>query len=474
MIRSATFLAALLVTSTGWAQEYRFPSELPASGTVQYITAHRDLKDGAGIEDYACGSNAYNGHRGTDIGIGGFAVMDAGSRWVVAAAEGEVTAAVDGCFDRCTSGQCECGGGFGNYVKVTHPDGKSTYYGHLMRGSVRVTTGEHVTCGQRLGKVGSSGHSTGPHLHFEPRYANNVSDDPYAGACGGPISFWVTQGAYDALPGEQCAGGAPPPVEAGTVKGVLWNLGVTTGPNDAGNVRVVGGHVTADDGTTTSARAGDGYWALSLPAGSHRITAEMEGFLPTSRDVTVSAGQVAWASMGLEPEDGAPPPRDDARILDAPMLIEVQPEDPVVATWWVENSGTTTWAEGEVTLAFVEGARWDAEATPVVAPDQLVAPGEQVALQLSLTAVATATRATSVWRLTRVGGAAFGEPLQLEVRVRTATTADPGVPDELEGGPRGGSLGGSCGCRDADRPGSGLPLIGVYLGFLLWRRRTPR
>ena len=88
MIRSATFLAVFLAASTGWAQEYRFPSELPASGTVQYITAHRDLKDGAGVEDYACGTNAYNGHRGTDIGIGGFAVMDAGSRWVVAAAVG--------------------------------------------------------------------------------------------------------------------------------------------------------------------------------------------------------------------------------------------------------------------------------------------------------------------------------------------------------------------------------------------------
>jgi MYXO-CTERM domain-containing protein len=482
-VRRLAILLAALVPAAAEAQEYRFPSEVPASGTRQYITAHRDLKDGAGVQDYSCGTNAYNGHRGTDIGIGGFAVMDAGSRWVVAAADGEVATAVDGCFDRCTSGQCECGGGFGNYVKVTHADGKSTYYGHLLRGSVQVSAGARVTCGQRLGKVGSSGHSTGPHLHFEPRYANNVSDDPYAGRCGGPVSFWVAQGAYNALPGEACAGGADPtPAGEGTVKGVLWNQGVTSGPNDAGNVRLVGGTVVSDGGPSATARTGDAYWTLTLPEGTHRLTASAQGFLPQSREVTVSAGQVAWASMGLEPEGGPPPPRDDARIVDAPMLLEVEPGATFDVTWWVENTGTTTWAEDEVALVFAEGTRWDGVPAPVVASGQTVAPGEQAAVQVALTATETATRATAVWRLTR-GAEPFGEPLELEVLVRTATTGtpdpaedpDPEGDPEVSTAPKGGSVGGACGCRSPDgRPGDAWPgaILGVF-ALILRRRRRP-
>lgn len=196
-------LAGFLLSSPALAQKYRFPILKPSSGTQPYITAYRDHAAG-GLKDWNCGTKTYDGHKGTDIGIGGFPVMNAGSRQVVAAADGNVTAAVDGCFDQCTSGSCGCGGGFGNYVKVTHADGKSTYYGHLMNGSVAVSVGQSVKCGQVLGKVGSSGNSTGPHLHFEPRYSNNVSDEPFSGPCGGSTSFWVSQGAYLGLPAEQC------------------------------------------------------------------------------------------------------------------------------------------------------------------------------------------------------------------------------------------------------------------------------
>jgi murein DD-endopeptidase MepM/ murein hydrolase activator NlpD len=205
-------LAALLAAPALSAQQYRLPLELPETGTQPYITAYRDHDSSSGLRDWSCGSKTYDGHKGTDIGIGSFPVMDSGSRKVVAAADGVVSAIIDGCFDRCTSGTCECGGGFGNYVKLVHADGKSTYYAHLMKGSLAVSKGEQVKCGQVLGKVGSSGYSTGPHLHFEPRYSDNTSDDPYAGSCSGPISFWTAQGSYLELPSDVCEGPpAPPP-----------------------------------------------------------------------------------------------------------------------------------------------------------------------------------------------------------------------------------------------------------------------
>jgi murein DD-endopeptidase MepM/ murein hydrolase activator NlpD len=56
-------------------------------------------------------------------------------------------------------------GGYGNSVLIDHGNGLRTRYGHLSRISVRV--GQRVSTGERIGLVGSSGSSTGPHLHFE-------------------------------------------------------------------------------------------------------------------------------------------------------------------------------------------------------------------------------------------------------------------------------------------------------------------
>lgn len=58
-------------------------------------------------------------------------------------------------------------GGYGKLVILDHGDGVSTLYGHLSR--IRVTTGQTVSRRQVIGYVGSTGYSTGPHLHFEIR-----------------------------------------------------------------------------------------------------------------------------------------------------------------------------------------------------------------------------------------------------------------------------------------------------------------
>ena len=56
-------------------------------------------------------------------------------------------------------------GGYGNFIKLTHAGGLSSGYGHLSRYAVR--PGERVRQGQVIGYVGSTGISTGPHLHWE-------------------------------------------------------------------------------------------------------------------------------------------------------------------------------------------------------------------------------------------------------------------------------------------------------------------
>ena len=71
--------------------------------------------------------------------------------------------------------------GYGNYVVIQHlsDDGKRFYtlYGHMVAGSIAVAEGSEVKVGQVLGIMGSTGNSTGPHLHFEVRLNDNTSSN---------------------------------------------------------------------------------------------------------------------------------------------------------------------------------------------------------------------------------------------------------------------------------------------------------
>lgn len=68
--------------------------------------------------------------------------------------------------------------GYGKYVVVRHDHGFQSLYGHLSR--ILVRKGQYVAQGQKIGEMGSSGRSTGPHLHFA-LYRNNVPVNPLAG-----------------------------------------------------------------------------------------------------------------------------------------------------------------------------------------------------------------------------------------------------------------------------------------------------
>jgi Peptidase family M23 len=159
------------------------------------------------VTDYNCGNRSYDlasgyNHRGTDIFTWPFSwqKMARNTVEVIAAAPGTIIYKSDGNPDQnCAFCVTACDW---NAVYVMHADGSVAWYGHMKSGTLTTKlVGQTVVTGEYLGVVGSSGNSTGPHLHFEV-WANSTYTqliDPWAGTCNalnGNTSWWANQQAY--------------------------------------------------------------------------------------------------------------------------------------------------------------------------------------------------------------------------------------------------------------------------------------
>lgn len=205
MKRAALALALVaLAAAPAAAGSYRWPTTYGVG-----VTAGYDNNGGSGSPlDWQCGGNTYSGHRGTDIGVGRNTAVYAG-------APGWVKRSMDG-FGDGYLGSTD-GGGFGNHVAIYHGDGDETIYAHLTAGTGLPGEGATLACSDFVGGSGNSGSSTGPHLHFETRvgvsetgsYYSGSADDPYAGPCSGPLSYWTNQNG--GTPTTDCWAAPPPP-----------------------------------------------------------------------------------------------------------------------------------------------------------------------------------------------------------------------------------------------------------------------
>ena len=138
---------AVEISSQGWAR--------PASGHVTSPFGSRVPPTG--------GVNPFHG--GTDIGAGCNAP-------IYAAHTGEVIYA--GYF-----------GTYGNFILIQHDGNVRTGYAHIVSGGILVGYGQTVSVGQQIARVGSTGASTGCHLHFEVRIGNSQVDaQPFMRARG--------------------------------------------------------------------------------------------------------------------------------------------------------------------------------------------------------------------------------------------------------------------------------------------------
>lgn len=113
------------------------------------------------IAYYYGNTASYGGwHNGIDIHANG-------DDTIYAACDGVVGATANSCTHVSCGYQCEHYNTFGNYIRINNSDGTKAYYGHLKKDSLLVSVGSSVKKGQPIATMGSSGYSTGKHLHFE-------------------------------------------------------------------------------------------------------------------------------------------------------------------------------------------------------------------------------------------------------------------------------------------------------------------
>ncbi|MDB5969634.1 MAG: hypothetical protein JWQ90_2084 [Hydrocarboniphaga sp.] len=148
------------------------------------------------VIDYSCAARSYDGHAGTDIFTWPFSWLKTsrGDVQIVAAAAGRIIDKLDGNPDQ----SCAADGGDWNAVYLQQNDGSIVWYGHMKQGSLTSkAVGDSVAAGEFLGLVGSSGNSTGPHLHLELYDAAGTLTDPYVGSCNALTTpWWKSQPAY--------------------------------------------------------------------------------------------------------------------------------------------------------------------------------------------------------------------------------------------------------------------------------------
>ena len=195
-----SLLVALSCAAPAGAGEGALELLLPIAceiGRTCFVQHLVDRDGGPGVRDYSCGTLTYDGHDGVDFRLPSLASMRAGVD-VLAAADGTVAAIRDGVPDRSVgaTGTSEVTGiECGNGMRITHRDGWETQYCHLEMGSIEVGRGKIVSAGERLGRVGLSGLTEFPHLHFTVRRNGQVVDpfsaDGMDASCEARLALWA-------------------------------------------------------------------------------------------------------------------------------------------------------------------------------------------------------------------------------------------------------------------------------------------
>lgn len=334
-------------------------------------------------------------------------------RAVIGGQPAEIVAAQRGVIDRIRAGQS----GYGNYVRVRHDweDGSTwfTWYAHLSAINPALQVGDLVEAGQRLGIAGTTGNSTGVHLHLTLQHLNNGLRGYVVADVVDPTRYFsdVTVPAIDELTylaDVTVPDGAA--IEAGKSFAKTWrirNSGTTAWKNytlEFFGDEQMGGPASLQLPDLEPNETREVTVSLIAPQepGRHRSTWKARNArgrlfaFPLYADIVVTPVVQ----------------RDDAIFVadvTLPPGSEVKQGQPFLKTWRVRNTGDTNWDKGYALV------RTDSEAEPVGLP--VVRPGVSVDISATMTAPTATGPCRSSWRLRNSAGAYFGAELAVELNV---------------------------------------------------------
>lgn len=140
-----------------------------SSSTSRTVSLVFPVNNGMKIAYYYGYTAEYGGsHSGLDL-------HSTGNDSIYAAASGKVVAVANSCPHISYGRKCAHWITYGNCITIKGDDGRYYYYGHLKQNSILVKNGDTVQAGQRIATMGSSGFSTGKHLHFEVRASDGTT-----------------------------------------------------------------------------------------------------------------------------------------------------------------------------------------------------------------------------------------------------------------------------------------------------------
>lgn len=216
---SITHLKEQHILSPDWGKQYAGVGARPTAGyfiwplrirdtetrfrSIYAISNYVDLNPvyPGQLMDWNCGQRTYDlssgyNHGGIDIYTWPFGqyLQQEDIAEIIAVADGVIISKDDGHFDK----NCNINSSTPwNAVYVGHDDGTIVWYGHMKKNSLTSKrAGDRITAGEYLGVVGSSGNSTGPHLHLETHDAANNIIEPFEGPCNMRPSLWQDQEPY--------------------------------------------------------------------------------------------------------------------------------------------------------------------------------------------------------------------------------------------------------------------------------------
>lgn len=311
--------------------------------------------------------------------------------------------------------------GYGNYVRIVHKWGPETYvtwYGHLSAATAQV--GQYVKAGQKIGIAGTTGFSTGIHLHLTLQHigrglANYVVDDVVD-----PEPFLADSApAFDEMDYV-----ADVTIPDGTVMRAGQEFNKTWRVRNTGTTTWGTGHkiVFAKDDPMGAAQefalprssivpgdTADITVKLTAPTstGTHRSTWQMRAPDGQMADYTMFTEIVVKGSTAVDQATYV----SDVTIDDGTL---VQPGATFVKTWRIRNTGTTIWNTG-YTLRWVSDERMDGPDSAAL--PRAVKPTETVEVSVTLKAPQTSGRHVSTWKMHNAAGQAFDYWLSADIQV---------------------------------------------------------